>query len=60
MSTGRATSTVRPGYRTVYALVRYIASRQFAKNVSSNIDTQSEKTNIFKTVIEKVKDFFYS
>lgn len=60
MSTGRATSTVRPGYRTVYALVRYIASRQFAKNVSSNIDTQAEKTNIFKTVIEKVKDFFYS
>ncbi len=60
MSTGRATSTVRPGYRTVYALVRYIASRQFAKNVSSNIDTQSERTNIFKTVIEKVKDFFYS
>ena len=60
MSTGRATSTVRPGYRTVYALVRYIASRQFAKNVSSNIDTQSERTNIFKNVLEKVKDFFYS
>jgi len=60
MSTGRATSTVRPGYRTVYALVRYIASRQFAKNVSSNIDTQSEKSNVFKNVLEKVKDFFYS
>ena len=60
MSTGRATSTVRPGYRTVYALVRYIASRQFAKNVSSNIDTQSERPNIFKNVLEKVKDFFYS
>ena len=60
MSTGRATSTVRPGYRTVYSLVRYIASRQFAKNVSSNIDTQSEKGNVFKVVLEKVKDFFYS
>ena len=60
MSTGRATSTVRPGYRTVYSLVRYIASRQFAKNVSSNIDTQTEKNNIFKNVLEKVKDFFYS
>ena len=60
MSTGRATSTVRPGYRTVYALVRYIASRQFAKNVSSNIDTQSEKSNVLKNVLEKVKDFFYS
>ena len=60
MSTGRGISTVRPGYRTVYALVRYIASRQFAKNVSSNIDTQSEKSTIFKDILEKLKDFFYS
>lgn len=60
ISTGRGISTVRPGYRTVYSLVRYIASRQFAKNVSSNIDTQSEKGNVFKNVLEKVKDFFYS
>ncbi|MCR5146535.1 MAG: cell division protein FtsA [Clostridia bacterium] len=60
ISTGRGISTVRPGYRTVYALVRYIASRQFAKNVSSNIDTAKEKSTIFKDIIEKVKDFFYS
>ena len=60
ISTGRGISTVRPGYRTVYALVRYIASRQFAKNVSSNIDTQTERPNIFKNAIERVKDFFYS
>lgn len=60
ISTGRGISTVRPGYRTVYALVRYIASRQFAKNVSSNIDTNAEKGNIFKEILEKVKDFFYS
>ena len=60
MSTGRGISTVRPGYRTVYALVRYIASRQFAKNVSSNIDTQAEKSTLFKDILEKVKDFFYS
>ncbi len=60
ISTGRGISTVRPGYRTVYALVRYIASRQFAKNVSSNIDTNAEKGNIFKGILEKVKDFFYS
>ena len=60
ISTGRGISTVRPGYRTVYALVRYIASRQFAKNVSSNIDTNTEKGNIFKGILEKVKDFFYS
>ncbi len=60
ISTGRGISTVRPGYRTVYALVRYIASRQFAKNVSSNIDTTTEKSTIFKDILERVKDFFYS
>jgi len=60
ISTGRAISTVRPGYRTVYSLVRYVASRQFAKNVSSNIDAPSEKSSIFKDLLEKVKDFFYS
>ena len=59
ISTGRAISTVRPGYRTVYALVRYIASRQFAKNVSSSIDTTKENS-FFKDMLEKVKDFFYS
>ena len=60
ISTGRGTSTVRPGYRTVYALVRYVASRQFARNVSSNIDSATEKNNIYKGILEKVKDFFYS
>ena len=60
ISTGRGISTVRPGYRTVYSLVRYVASRQFAKNVSSNIDAGTEKTPFLKNVFEKVKDFFYS
>ena len=59
MSTGRMISAVRPSYRTAYALVRYIASRPFAKNISSNIDSSSER-NILKSVLEKVKEFFYS
>ena len=59
ISTGRMVSTIRPGYRTAYALVRYVASRQFAKNVSSSIDTHSEK-RIVKVILEKIKDFFYS
>ena len=59
ISTGRAVSTVKPAYRTSYSLVRYIASRPFAKTVSSNIDTKNE-INIFKTIMEKIKDFFYS
>lgn len=58
-STGRLISTIRPSYRTAYALVRYIASRPFAKNVSSNIDSGSQQS-ILKTIIEKIKDFFYS
>ena len=59
ISTGRAISAVRPEYRTAYALVRYIASRPFAKTVSSNIDSTA-KENIFQTVIERIKEFFYS
>lgn len=42
ISTGRAISTVKPAYRTSYALVRYIASRPFAKKVSSSIDVKNE------------------
>ncbi len=59
ISTGRAISTVKPAYRTSYALVRYVAGRPFAKTVSSSIDTQSD-TNFFKTIMERIKEFFYS
>ena len=59
ISTGRAVSTVKPTYRTSYALVRYIAARPFAKTVSSSIDTQNNESFI-KTVIERIKEFFYS
>ena len=59
ISTGRAINTVKPIYRTSYALVRYIAARPFAKTVSSSIDTQNNESFI-KTVIERIKEFFYS
>lgn len=59
MSTGRLISTIRPSYRTAYALVRYIAARPFAKSVSSNIDTVLED-NFLKTLLERIKEFFYS
>lgn len=59
VSTGRLISTVRPAYRTSYSLVRYIAARPFAKTVSSNIDTKLD-TNIFATIMERIKEFFYS
>ena len=59
ISTVRAISTVKPTYRTSYALVRYIAARPFAKTVASSIDTQNNE-NILKTIIERIKEFFYS
>ena len=59
ISTGRLINTVRPNYRVAYALVRYIAARPFAKTVSSNIDSKSEE-NIFRNILGRVKDFFYS
>ena len=59
ISTGRAVSTVKPEFRTSYALIRYIASRPFAKSVSSKIDTNS-KENFWKTMISRIKEFFYS
>ena len=59
ISTGRAISTVKPEFRTSYALVRYIAARPYAKSVSSKIDTNS-KENLLKTVMARIKEFFYS
>ena len=59
IATGRLISTVRPEYRTAYSLVRYVASRPFSKSVSSSVDSGS-KENIFKTIFERIKEFFYS
>lgn len=59
ISTGRLISTIKPSYRSAYSLVRYIAARPFAKTVSSSIDTKND-TNIFVTIMERIKEFFYS
>lgn len=59
ISTGRLISTVRAEYRTAYSLVRYIAARPFAKSVSSSIDSNT-KENILQTIMERIKEFFYS
>ena len=56
IATGRLISIVRPEYRTAYSLVRYIASRPFAKTVGSSIDTDSEE-GFFRTLWERVKEF---
>lgn len=59
IATGRLISTVKPVYRTSYSLVRYIASRPFAKTVSSSIDAKSDESFI-KNLLEKIKEFFYT
>jgi hypothetical protein len=59
ISTGRLISTIKSTYRTSYALVRYIAARPYAETVSSNIDAKTEN-HIFKDILDKIKEFFYS
>ena len=59
VSTGRLISTVKSTYRVSYALVRYIAARPYAKTVSSSVTVRTEKS-LIKTVLGKVRDFFYS
>ena len=60
ISTGRLVSTIKPSFRTSYALVRYIASKPFSKSVASTIDVASDENNFLKTALEKIKEFFYS
>lgn len=59
IATGRLISTIKPEYRASYALIRYVAARPFAKTVSSSIDVKSDES-IMKTILQRIKDFFYS
>ena len=59
ISTGRLVSTVKPNLRSSFALVKYIAARPYAKTVSSSIDVKSD-TNIFRNIMDRIKEFFYS
>lgn len=59
IATGRMISTVKPAYRSSYALVRYVSSRPYAKNIASKIDVKSNE-NFFKTILERIKEFFYT
>ena len=58
-STARLTSTIKPVYNAACGVVRYVASRPFARTVSSNVFVKNDR-HILKSAIDKIKDFFYS
>ena len=59
IATGRMISTIKPAYRSSYALVRYASNRPFVKNVASKIDIKSNESFV-KTVMARIKEFFYT
>ena len=59
ISNNKAATLIEPTYITSYALVRYIATRPFAKTVASSLDTGNDG-GIVKKVLERIKEFFYS
>lgn len=59
IATGRMISTIKATHRSSYALVRYVSNRPYAKNVASKIDVKSNG-NFVKTVLERIKEFFYT
>lgn len=59
IATGRMISTVKPAYRSSYALVRYVSNRPYAKNVASRIDVKSNES-FLRTMLERIKEFFYT
>ena len=46
-------------YIGAYSIIRYISTRPFAKTVSSSVDVKNED-NIIRTILERIRDFFYS
>lgn len=59
LSSARLITSVNNVYTSAYAIVKYISSRPYAKTVASSIDSKKEG-KVFKMIMEKVKDFFYS
>lgn len=59
IATGRMISTIKAAYRSSYALVRYVSTRPYAKNVASKIDIKSNE-NFMKVILERIKEFFYT
>lgn len=59
MSTNKLLNTISEDQVKTYALLKYISSKPYIKNVSSTISIRKDR-NFFKDILEKIKEFFYS
>lgn len=59
LSTNKMLNTISEEQLRTYSLIRYMASKPYAKTVSSSISIR-KKGNFLKDIKEKIKEFFYS
>ena len=59
LSTSKLLNTISDDQVRTYSLVRYMASKPYAKTVSSSISIRKQR-NFLKDITEKIKEFFYS
>lgn len=59
MVSSKVIDLIKPQYITSFGLIRYISERPFSKKSSSTI-YEGNKESVFKKLMGKVKDFFYS
>lgn len=59
LSTNKVLNTLNSEYVRTYSLVKYMASKPYAKTVSSSISIRKQG-NFLKDIQEKIKEFFYS
>lgn len=46
-------------YKDAYSIIKYFASKPFAKSIASNVGTEEEKSAL-KRLMNKIKEFFYT
>lgn len=46
-------------YKDAYSIIKYFASKPFAKSIASNVGTEEEKSGL-KRLMNKIKEFFYT
>ena len=46
-------------YKDAYSIIKYFASKPFAKSIASNVGAEEEKSAL-KRIMNKIKEFFYT